>query len=105
LALVRSRMSRPQALLVYCVFAFSTPLGIVAGADVRDYLNGDVMLVAKAVVLSMAAGVFLYMATLHELKHAPLIVNCCTRAGFLWMLFGLGLTALVRLILGLAHVG
>jgi hypothetical protein len=63
------------------------------------------MMVVKATILSLASGVFFYMGTLHEMKHAPLIIHCCTVRGFVTMLVGLGLTALVRLMVGLAHTG
>ena len=103
LAMVRSTMSRPRTLVLYALFAFATPVGICVGADAHRYLTGHTMLVIKAAILSGASGVFLYMGTLHEMKHAPLIVHCCTRKGFAAMLLGLIITALVRLILGLAH--
>lgn len=57
----------------------------------------------KAIVLSTASGVFLFMGTLHEQKHAPLIINCCTAKGFSYMLAGLFITAAVRLLLGWAN--
>ncbi len=105
LSMVRSTMTKPQTFILYGIFACSTPLGIFVGADVRDYLSGHTMLVVKATILSLAAGVFFYMATLHELKHSPLIVDCCTRKGFAAMLSGLIITALIRLLLGIAHTG
>ncbi|MBN1941716.1 MAG: hypothetical protein JW849_00315 [Phycisphaerae bacterium] len=43
------------------------------------------------------------MSTLHELKHTPLIEDCRTRKGFLLMICGFVLTALVRWLIGEAH--
>ncbi len=105
LSMVRSRLSRPQALMLFCLFAIATPLGVVLGADLQHHLAKQEMLIFKAVVMSLAAGVFLFMATLHELRHAPLIVNCCTPLGFTLMLAGLLLTLGVRMLIGLAHTG
>ncbi len=105
LCLRRSRLSQAQALLVYCLFLFATPIGILVGGEIHHHLQGHTMMVVKGVVLSLAAGVFLFMGTLHELKHAPLLVDCCTPKGFIAMLFGLLLTVGVRLVLGLAHAG
>lgn len=105
LSMARSTMTRAQSFILFGLFAFSTPLGILFGADVHDYLSGHTMMLVKAVILSMAAGVFLFMATLHEMKHAPLIVDCCTKRGFVAMFIGLVLTVLVRVMLGVAHTG
>jgi zinc transporter 1/2/3 len=105
LSMVRSTMTRAQTFMLFGLFAVSTPLGIFFGADVHDFLSGHTMLLVKAVILSLAAGVFLFMATLHEMKHAPLIVDCCTKRGFVAMFIGLVLTILVRVLLGVAHTG
>ena len=105
LSMVRSTMTKTQTYALLGLFICSTPLGILAGADVHHYLVGHAALVAKAIVLSLAAGVFLFMATLHEMKHSPIIIHCCTVRGFIYMLAGLIITAFVRLILGLAHTG
>ncbi len=105
LAMARSTMTPMQSFALYGLFACSTPLGIILGADVHEYLTGHAMILVKATILSLASGVFFYMGTLHEMKHAPLIIHCCTVRGFVTMLAGLGLTALVRLMVGLAHTG
>ena len=59
--------------------------------------------IIKGTILSLAAGTFLYMSTLHELAKAPLIKNCGNKKGFLLMLCGFVITALVRLLIGEAH--
>ncbi len=105
LAMVRSTMTRPQSFLLFALFACSTPVGILVGADVHEYLSGHAMTLVKAVILSLASGVFLFMATLHEMKHAPLIVDCCTVRGFIAMSVGLIITVFVRVLLGIAHTG
>ena len=103
LKMVRSTLTRPQIFLLFSLFAFSTPLGIIVGEDVHQYLTGNTMMIVKGVILSLAAGTFLYMGTLHEMRHAPLIEHCCSKRGFLTMLAGMLLTAFVRLLLGEAH--
>ena len=105
LAMVRSRLTRVQTYILYSVFALSTPIGIVAGADARHMLSGETLLVVKAFTLSIAAGVFLYMATLHEFGNAPFIRYCANRKGFVVMLLGLFLTIGVKVILELGHAG
>lgn len=103
LKLVRSTLGRGKAVAVYALFACSTPLGILAGGDMQQMLAGRDMLVAKGLILSLAGGTFLYMAVLHELKHTALIIDVDTRKGFVLMLAGFVLTALVRLLLWEAH--
>ena len=101
-AMTRSNLSRPQTLILYSCFAVSTPLGILFGGSVREYMSGSLLLL-KAIVLALGAGTFLYMGTLHDMKRASLIHHCCKLSCFLTMLAGLGITALVRWIVGEAH--
>ncbi len=103
LKLARSTLSRGGAIAVYALFACSTPLGILVGGDLYHVLGGQAMLVAKGLILSLAGGTFLYLAVLHELKHTALIIDVDTKKGFVLMLAGFVLTALVRLLLWEAH--
>jgi solute carrier family 39 (zinc transporter), member 1/2/3 len=105
LAMVRSTMTRPQVFTLYAFFAFATPVGILVGMDVHEYLSGPTMTLVKAIILSLASGVFLFMGTLHELRHTPMIKHCCTLRGFVVMIVGVLLTAFVRFLLGLGHTG
>lgn len=103
LKMVRSTMRRPSVLILFALFALATPVGILVGEDLHRLLTGRTMWLVKGSILSLAAGVFLYMSTLHDLKNTPLIVDCRTVRGFSWMAAGFLLTALVRLLIGEAH--
>jgi zinc transporter ZupT len=103
LKLRKSTLSSRAALIIFICFALSTPLGILFGAEAKQFFSGEVMLLVKACIISLAAGVFLYMSTLHELRHTPLISICCNRKGFLLLIAGFVLTALIRLLIGEAH--
>jgi len=103
LQMVRSTLTRPQVFVTFGLFALATPFGILVGGDVREFLMGETMVVVKGVIFAFAAGTFLYMGTIHEMEHAPLIEHCSTRRGFVAMLTGFALTALIRLLLGEAH--
>ena len=103
LKMVRSTLARWQIFGLYLLFACSTPLGIVVGEDIHYFLTGQSLILFKGVVLSLAAGVFLFMAALHDLHRSPLIEDCRTVKGFMCLLAGFGLTALVRLLMGEAH--
>lgn len=102
LAMTRSTLARGQAWILFTCFALTTPLGILVGGSAREHMTGSVPL-AKATVLALGAGTFLYMGTLHEMKRSPLIEHCCKFSCFLAMLAGLSITALVRWIVGEAH--
>jgi zinc transporter ZupT len=101
--MVASSLSRPRVLALYALFACSTPSGIIVGQAARGDLTGHQMVEAKGLVLSAAAGVFLYMSTMHGLRDNPLIVQCRRHAGFVAMVAGFVLTAAVRLLIGEAH--
>ena len=105
LTMVRSTLTKTQTYILYIVFAVSTPLGIFIGADISEFLRGDTIILVKAIILSLAAGVFLYMSTVHGLRRTALVEHCSGVKGFSLMLLGLIITALVRFILGLAHAG
>jgi len=103
LKMVRSTMTRWQVWVAFCAFALSTPTGIFVGENIHLLLGQQALSVVKGVVLALAAGTFLYMATLHEFRHAPMIARCNTPKGFAAMLAGFFLTAFVRYVIGEAH--
>ncbi len=103
LKLVRSTLTRNQTFVIFSLFAFATPFGIVVGEDLHRYLAGHTLFVVKGTILSLASGTFMYMGTTHEMRHTPLIKDCGSKEGFLLLLAGFVLTALVRLIIGEAH--
>lgn len=103
LKMTRSTMTRAQTLGLFCLFAFATPLGILVGDDLHSYLSGRPMMILKGAVLGLAAGAFLYMGTLHELRQTPLIRYCVSKKGFAMLMAGFVITALVRWLLGEAH--
>jgi len=103
LKMVRSTLTKNQTFLIFSLFAFSTPIGIVFGEDIHQYLSVNTMVIVKGTILALAAGTFLYMSTLHELEDTPLIKGCSRKKGFLLMICGFLITALVRLLIGAAH--
>ncbi|MCH2172940.1 ZIP family metal transporter [Myxococcota bacterium] len=103
LKIAASSLSRPWVWVVFSLFAFSTPTGILIGGGIASALEPRTMILIKGVVLAMASGTFLFMATLHDLQSTALIRRCRTGRGFTAMLAGFLLTALVRLLMGEAH--
>ncbi len=102
LTTTRSTLTRRHSLMLFMCFALSTPLGIICGGMVGEYLTSSALLF-RATVLAVGAGTFLYMGTLHEMKRATLIKHCCNLDCFAAMLAGLSITAIVRWIVGEAH--
>ena len=102
LNMVRSTLSHRQAIILFLTFAAMTPLGLLLGGITRE-LQPDWLPIFKAFILAMGSGTFLYMATLHELKRAPMIQYCRNSNCFFFMLGGFIITALVRWIMGEAH--
>lgn len=103
LKMVRSTLTRGQVWLTFCLFASATPLGIVTGEEVHRFIGESTMIIIKGLILSSAAGTFLFMATLHEFRAAPMIKYCTNRRGFAALVVGFTLTAFVRFLIGEAH--
>ena len=103
LIMVRSTMNTGQMWITFSLFAFATPLGILIGEQLHSWLGLDTMLIVKGIILGLAAGTFLYLATIHGFHRAPMMTVCGSRKGFSIMLVGFLLTTFVRLLLGEAH--
>jgi zinc transporter ZupT len=103
LQMVRSTMTNKQSWALFLLFACSTPLGIIVGQEIHNWLGMGTMVIVKGAVLGLAAGTFLFIATLHELQHSPMIVQCSTWRGFWLMVAGFLLTVLARFLMGEAH--
>lgn len=103
LKMVRSTLTKKHTFVLFSMFALSTPLGIFFGQEIHLYLSSYTMIVVKGFILSLAAGTFLYMSTLHEFENAPLIKYCGNKKGFLLMFYGFAITAFARLLIGEAY--
>jgi len=102
LIMVKSKMSRIQSYICFLCFAFATPLGIISGSIVHKYFIGESGLIFKATVISIASGVFLYLATTYGLRHTPFVANCRNNKGFFIMLLGLVITITVSVLMSYA---
>lgn len=101
--IVDSQLSRAGRLWLYGLFALSTPLGIVAGSLVSTDMQGFLAREVRALIFALAAGVFFYMAVMHDLRDNPMAKECANRGAFLALLAGFALTAIIRLALGEAQ--
>jgi len=103
LKLSDSSLPASRVRLVFALFVFATPAGIAFGSAAGGQLGAESLLLARATVLAMAAGTFLFMGTLNDLQRAPLINRCRHWRGFAAMLAGLAVTLCARLLIGEAH--
>ena len=101
--LTESSLPPARVRVVFGLFVLATPAGVVFGSAVGGQLGTESLLLARATVLAMAAGTFLFMGTLSELQSTPMIKRCRHWRGFAAMLAGLAVTLCARLLIGEAH--
>lgn len=80
--------------LYFLFFSFSLPLGIGLGLNISQLVTNNTLLI-QSILLSISAGTFLYLGTLHGLERATLLTQCCNLKKFLWVLFGFAIMAFV----------
>lgn len=104
LTMIKSKMTSTQTYIAFLCFAFATPAGILLSSIAHQFLADQASLFFKATVLSIASGVFLYLATTHGLRHTPFVTNCKNNTNFLVMLTGLFITIGVSILLNAAKL-
>lgn len=82
------------SLILFLLFSLMTPIGILLG-DLMTNISNDHLLVP--ISISIAAGTFLYIGTLHGLKRAVMIERCCNLPTFFYVILGFTLMALVAI--------
>lgn len=68
--LARSQLSIKQMYTIFFVFVLITPIGIAAGVSLLDVLESNIGSLLESIFNALAAGSFLYIATLHQLDNA-----------------------------------
>ena len=94
-SLARRALPSGRGLGLLALFAAATPVGIIAGAMVGAF-EGRASLAGEAAFLSLAAGTFVYVATLDILReefHEP----GGRFAKWLWVVAGVGVMAMLAL--------
>lgn len=91
----KTPLTKTMRFVYFFIFAFMTPLGILAGTTLESFFGGyDVL---EAIFNSMAAGTFIYIGTLHGLKRSVMVERCCNLKEFLWVIIGFLLMAIVAI--------
>lgn len=93
--LTKSQMRPRVALLFFLVFALMTPAGILFGSAITTYTTRFTLI--EPILMSLAAGTFLYLGTLHGLKRAVMVESCCDLKRFFWVILGFAIMAVLAL--------
>ena len=91
----KSSLSPRAAAILFVVFCLMAPLGIMIGQYLDHYKILNQYLYSTPVLMSLAAGTFLYLGTLHGLKRAVMVDKCCNLKRFNLVLVGFLMMALV----------
>ena len=60
----KARLARRRYVLLLALFSITTPAGVLIGAGLGDTLQSDVALELEAIFDGLAAGTFIYVATI-----------------------------------------
>lgn len=93
--LARNSKLPKQALWIFLVFSAMTPAGILFGEALINASNSTQNALLGPIFNALAAGTFLYIATLHKIHHQHLHENIGKLKEFVAMLLGLAAMAVV----------
>jgi solute carrier family 39 (zinc transporter), member 1/2/3 len=91
----KSDLSRKKAIIYFITFALMTPAGVLFGASLDHFFHH--LQIAQAVFLSLAAGTFLYIGTLHGLSQAVMVNRCCNKKEYLFVILGFSMMAVLAI--------
>jgi zinc transporter 1/2/3 len=89
----KSNMLLRWGLLLFFIFSLMVPIGVVSGDLISQHLTHYP--VFQPIFLSLAAGTFLYLGTLHGLSRAVMVQRCCNLRHFTLVIIGFALMAVV----------
>ncbi len=95
ITLNKSGLKRWQGIILFIIFSLMTPLGVMAGTVLN--LSSVASGVAPAILLSISAGTFLYLGTLHGLEKSILAKECCDWKIFLFVILGFVIMAIIAI--------
>lgn len=93
----RSHLPLSRAMPVFLFWAMMSPLGVFLGSLLTQHLQSQRGLVTTAILNALAAGTFLYIATLHKTSHICRSKHLDHFTEFLLLLLGLSLMAVVEI--------
>ena len=89
----KSYLTFNNGLTLFAIFSVMTPLGVLGGATITNHLEDYPLF--EPILMSLAAGTFLYLGTLHGLKRAVMIERCCNLKHFGFVIIGFALMSIV----------
>ena len=95
IALNRSTLTTKQIILIFIAFCCVTPLGIFLGSYLTTLLYTQTGILSEAIFNAIAAGTFLYIATLHNMQFTK--KQSINISEFIGLLFGVSAMAIVAL--------
>ncbi len=84
--LSQSSLSRLQSISLFLAFALMTPLGIYLGWYLGHGVHTQTIL--DPILISISAGTFLYLGTLHGLEQCVMVERCCNLKYFSFVIIG-----------------
>lgn len=91
----KSSMTHKTNLLLFISFALMTPLGIFVGMNIENEVKTNSLI--DPVLISISAGTFLYLGTLHGLERCVMVKRCCNLKYFSFVIIGFILMAAVAI--------
>lgn len=82
----KSSLSLGRSQLLFLIFSLMTPLGILIGGVSGQNHHTDSLF--DAILLSISAGTFLYLGTLHGLERCVMVQRCCNLKYFSFVIIG-----------------
>lgn len=95
LKISKSGYSFKSGLLLYVIFCFSTPLGVLFGSYITGFVNHNRLL--PPIFNAIAAGTFIYLGTLHGLSGSIMVKKCQNLKNFVYVIIGFSIMAVVAI--------
>lgn len=91
----KSNLCLKHSILLFLIFSLMTPLGIIIGSFTLHSLQLYPLI--EPIFMSLAAGTFLYLGTLHGLEQSILVKQCCNLKMFCYVVLGFVIMAVVAI--------
>ena len=89
----KSALNNQKSITFFLIFAFMTPLGIWIGWTFGHDVSTNSLI--DPILMSISAGTFLYLGTLHGLERCVMVERCCNLSDFSFVIIGFLLMASV----------
>ena len=91
--LSKSSLSARTSIALFIIFALMTPIGILIGWYFNHGMETNSLI--DPILVSLSAGTFLYLGTLHGLEKCVMVEKCCNLKHFSFVIIGFILMAAV----------